>query len=240
MSPSAPLPRAVFFDLDDTILSFSAGADECWARVCARHVGRLPGIDTPALRAAIDESRDWFWSDDERSRAGRLDMGRARRRIVGRAFDELGLDAETVALELADQFTLEREERVHLFPGALETLVALRDRGVPLALLTNGGARFQRAKIDRFELASHFEIVLIEEEFGVGKPDERVFRRALDHLGVAPGETWMVGDSLRADIAPAVALGLHSVWVDHRDAGLPEDAPASPHRRVVRISELLV
>lgn len=234
------LPRAVFFDLDDTILSFSASADECWETICSRHVGRLPGLDVPSLRRAIEDARDWYWGDDERSRAGRLDMGMARRRVVAHAFEALGLDAEDVATEMAEQFTREREERVHLFPGALETLVALRERGVPLALLTNGSTRFQRAKIDRFELEPQFEIILVEEEFGVGKPDVRVFRRALEHLGVAPAETWMVGDNLRADIAPAVALGLHAVWVDHRDAGLPPDAPAAPHRRVVRISELLV
>jgi FMN phosphatase YigB (HAD superfamily) len=49
----------------------------------------------------------------------------------------------------------------------------------------------------------------------------------------------MVGDSLEADIAPAVALGMHAVWVDEAAAGLPAGVAVKPHRIVRVISELV-
>jgi putative hydrolase of the HAD superfamily len=110
---------------------------------------------------------------------------------------------------------------------------------VPMALLTNGAAQNQRRSVERLGLAPYFDCIVIEGEFGVGKPDERVFRHALEVCSTAPETTWMVGDNLWADIAPAVALSMHAVWVDEQDLGLPEDAPARPHRIVRAISELV-
>lgn len=85
-----------------------------------------------------------------------------------------------MARELADSYTAlreEREETIAPFPGAIETLHRFRDKGVRPGL-TNGRAETQRAKVDRFGLDSLFDFVLIEGEFGVGKPDERVYLKA--------------------------------------------------------------
>ncbi|MGA9348435.1 MAG: HAD-IA family hydrolase [Anaerolineae bacterium] len=41
---------------------------------------------------------------------------------------------------------------------------------------------------------------MIKGEFGVGKPDDRVYLHALDQLNVKPEETWMVGDNLEWDV----------------------------------------
>src|SRR5207245_470771 len=75
-------------------------------------------------------------------------------------------------------------------------LDALRARGLPLALVTNGDAVQQRDKIERHDLARYFDAILIEGEFGCGKPEERVYREALRRLGVGSEGAWMVGDPL--------------------------------------------
>ena len=66
-----------------------------------------------------------------------------------------------------------------------------------------------------------------------------MFRHALKALDADPASTWMVGDSLEADIAGALPLGLHTIWIDEVGDGLPADAPAQPHRVIRAISELL-
>jgi putative hydrolase of the HAD superfamily len=124
------------------------------------------------------------------------------------------------------------------FPGAIETLVWLRERGVRSALLTNGAAEAQRAKLERFGLPGYFDCVVIEGEFGVGKPDERVYHHALEQLRAAPDETWMVGDNLEWDVAAPQRLGLSGVWVDCFARGLPEDSPVRPNWILRRLSEL--
>jgi len=230
---------AILLDLDDTILSSGPPSEIRWSELVARFTSRLPGTDAATLEAALAESRTAFWSEEERSRNGRLDLVSARRTIVRDAFDRLGLAEHETARELADVFTHESEERVAPFEGAIETLQRLRERGHALALVTNGSSQFQRRKLERFELAGFFEVVLIEGELGFGKPDRRVFERALAAVGAEPALAWMVGDNLGADVAGAQGLGIRTVWMDVRRQGLPEDAPARPDHVLERLESFL-
>ena len=66
-----------------------------------------------------------------------------------------------------------------------------------------------------------------------------VVRHALRALNSQPETTWMIGDNLESDIAPALALGMHSVWVDAEGQGLAADAAIRPDRVVQAISELV-
>src|SRR5215831_5041879 len=72
-------------------------------------------------------------------------------------------------------------------------------RGIPLALVTNGDAS-QRYKIARHDRARFFDAIVVEGEFGAGKPDEAVYRHALGALGMAPGEAMMVDHHLEWDV----------------------------------------
>lgn len=232
------LPSAILLDLDDTVIAFDAVADDCWKSICTRYSPRT-GIGAEKLFAAVSRSRAWYWSDLERHRFGRSDLKGARRQIVKRAFGELGLDRDDVVARLADDFTEERERLVRPFPRAIETLEELRRRGVLLALITNGEARFQRSKIERFDLARLFDCILIEGEFGTGKPDPAVFRHVLKALGRQAQDAWMVGDSLIFDIAPANALGIFSVWMDSAGAGIPASATCKPDRTIQSLVEIV-
>lgn len=232
-----PRPAAIFFDLDGTILDWRTGMDEAWLASCEAH---CDGSFAPGrVYEAILLRRTWFWDDPERARRGRLNLEATAREIVRHAFADSGLDGVDIAHRIADDYRARRTASIVPYPGAIETLDAIRARGIRMALLTNGEARHQRQSVERFALAAYFDCIVIEGEFGAGKPDERVFRHALQTLACRPETTWMIGDNLEADIAPAVSLGLHAVWVDAERAGLPADAPAQPHRIVQAISELV-
>ena len=231
-------PAAVLLDLDDTILEYGP-SEPCWRRVCASFAPRLGGVAPGALVAAIRRVADVFWSEPERARLGRLDLRAARRRIVAAALGELGLPASEVAGELADAFTEEREAGVRPFPDALPALEALRGRGVRLVLVTNGAAAAQRRKVERFGLAPYFDCVVIEGEFGVGKPDPRVYRHARRARGAAPASALMAGDNLEFDVLGPQRVGLLGVWVDRVGAGVPAASPVRPDRTIRSLSELL-
>jgi putative hydrolase of the HAD superfamily len=235
----APLPTAVLLDLDDTILAFSASARPCWRSICERFAPRMAALTATALYEAILESRTWFWSDSERASQGRLDLRAARYTVVAEAFSRLGLPAPEWAEEMADTYARERDEAVEPFPGALEALRHLRGRGVRLGLLTNGASQSQRRKLERFGLTPLFDCIVIEEEFGAGKPDPRVFQHALAQLQALPDETWMVGDQLELDIVPARELGIRTVWIDHAGSGLPASSLLRPDATVGSLAELV-
>ncbi len=57
-------------------------------------------------------------------------------------------------------------------------------------------------------------------------------------LGVAASEVWMVGDNLTADIKGAQAVGIHAVWNNYANRGLPEHLGVTPDRTITHISEL--
>ncbi len=92
--------------------------------------------------------------------------------------------AGELAVRLADRFTAYREEQMFVFPGAHEAIDTFKARGVKLALVTNGAADTQRAKIERFALAHRFDHIQIEGEHGFGKPEEKAYLHAMEALGV--------------------------------------------------------
>jgi len=235
---TSQLPQVVLLDLDDTILMLSATADPCWRQVCREFAPRA-ALGAGALFDAIQAQRRWFWQDPERHRCGRLDLRWARREIVASALGALGIDAPQLAAEIATAFIQAREAAIRPFPGAVETLHRLRGQGVRLGLITNGSGDSQRRKIDRFGLGPLFEVILIEGEFGVGKPDLRIYRHALDVLGVEAGETWMVGDNLEWDVWAPQQLGILGVWIDQAGRGLPDDSLTRPDRIIRALAELL-
>ena len=233
-----PLPLAVLLDLDDTILSDNLHVEDCWRHACFSCRADGPDVDPDALRAAIDKVRDWFWADPDRHRVGRLDLGAARREIVRLALGELGVDDVALACRIADEYSTEREARMEPFPGAIDTVRWLRASGSRLALLTNGSGAGQRRKIERFGLADLFDLILIEGEIGFGKPDPRVFARALTELAVDPSDAWMVGDNLEWDVQQPQRMGVFAIWVDGSGKGLPETTAIRPDRIVRTLSDL--
>jgi putative hydrolase of the HAD superfamily len=233
------LPRAVLLDLDDTILVFDSAADDAWRRVCERFAAQVDGATPGELLAAVRDERTWYWGEPARHRRGRLDLDVAWAEIIGGALVRVGIDAPKLARSMAGAYSAEREAAIRPFPGALEMLALLRDAGVALALVTNGAARRQRGKIERFGLEPFFDYILIEGEFGAGKPEERVYLHALRQLGSRPADAWMVGDKLEFDIEAPQRLGIRGVWIDPTGNGVPDSAGVRPDRIISSLAELL-
>jgi putative hydrolase of the HAD superfamily len=231
------LPKALLIDLDDTILDDGGSTESCWTDACAAAEAHH-GFEAGRLKSAIKECASVWWSDDERHRRGRLDLRAATAEIVAEALTRLGHDVEQAAA-ISNHYRDLREERVVLFKGAIATLAWLRERGVKLGMMTNGAGPAQRAKIERFELAAHFEHIIIEGEFGVGKPHPTVYETLVRELRVSPADTWSIGDNLRWDVYPAMEMGMHGIWVDASDRGVPVDW-REPDRIVRSICELRV
>lgn len=227
--------NALLLDLDDTLLDYSSGVDACWEAACA---AGAPEVPRSQLVAALAESRRSFWSDPEHNRRERVNMLRAWTRIASQALERCGADPQPGAA-IAEAFAARRRAVMPLFPDALQLLTTVRSLGWPLGLVTNGDAREQRAKIERHGLARFFDAIVIEGEFGLGKPDAAVYRRALEALGVAAGpDVWMAGDHLEFDVAGPQRLGLRAVWLDRPGLGLPPTSPVRPDRIVRDLGEL--
>lgn len=225
-------------DMDDTILDDASWVESCWSDACAEVKIRVPELEAGLVRREVRSRADAWWSDASRNQRGRLDLRTATREIVTQVFADLRYDPG-LAADVANRYRDLREERVCVFPGAIETLEWLRERGVRLGMMTNGAGPAQRVKIERFGLASYFEHILIEGEFGRGKPDPLVFATLLGALRVEPRETWAVGDNLEFDVFGPMDAGIHGIWIDGSGSGLPDGAPRKPDRVITSLRDLM-
>jgi len=234
-----PTPKAILFDLDDTILDTTDSATRVWQMTAREFAPRL-GLTPEAIETVMSRIRDWYWSDPQRNAIGRLDLDKARADVADLSLKELGIDDAKLAQQYADFYTLHRIDAMRPFPGAIQTLQHFRGHGIAMALLTNGKAQTQRRKVELFELEPYFNAVLIEGEFGCGKPDERIFREALAACRAEPHEAWCVGDNLQWEVAAPQAMGMQGIWVDWQGKGLPSDTAVQPSHIVRLIQELSV
>jgi putative hydrolase of the HAD superfamily len=100
-------------------------------------------------------------------------------------------------------------QTMELLPTVLETLAYLAPRH-DLVLLTKGDPAEQQRKVDRSGLAAFFAHVRI-----VPEKDVTTYRALVTEWRLDPDHTWMVGNSPRSDINPALAAGLNAVFIPH-------------------------
>ena len=109
-----------------------------------------------------------------------------------------------------------------LITGAQDMLNDLKNKNIPLALITNGPADMQIGVIKHLKLEPHFKALLVSGELGVRKPNKAIFDMALDRLGSAPSETLMIGDNPSADLQGALAAGLQALQIGNRTSNLKD------------------
>jgi putative hydrolase of the HAD superfamily len=118
---------------------------------------------------------------------------------------------------------------VELIEGVEETLRYLSGRHDVL-LFTKGHPQEQRLKIERSGLAPYFRHAAIVKE-----KDTESYRQLLQRCGLDAGRTWVIGNSPRSDVNPALELGLNAVYIPHpRTWSLEnEQLAAGPGRLIV-------
>ena len=110
------------------------------------------------------------------------------------------------------------EQEIELLPGVAETLAELATRH-RLILMTKGNHAEQADKLARSGLASYFSAVEIPAE-----KDPPTYREVLKRHELSPRTSWMVGNSPKSDINPALAAGLNAVFLFHKDTWVLEHA----------------
>ncbi len=120
------------------------------------------------------------------------------------------------------------DQEIELLPGVDEALAELSTRH-RLILMTKGDEAEQAAKLARSGLAPNFAGVEI-----VAEKNPTAYRSVVARHGLDPDTSWMIGNSPRSDINPALAAGLHAVFLFHKDTWILEHeqidpAPAGQH-----------
>jgi len=208
-------PQFLIIDADDTLwennIYFERAFDEFVAFLDHSSL-------TPAdIRGVLDEIES---ANNKIHGYGTLNFARNLRQtyqhLVERDVSEA--DLQTV-VGFAERILRCPMEVIADVPETLEYLAARHD----LTLFTKGHPDEQRLKIDRSGLGRFFRHTAIVKE-----KDAPAYRSLVEEQGFEPGRTWMIGNSPKSDINPAIAAGLNAVFVPHAHTWVLEKAELVP------------
>lgn len=256
-----PLIKAIFFDLDDTLLWDKRSVQAAFDQTC-RFAAERSGIDCGALEQAVRQEAAelyagydtyeftrmiginpfeglWGAFDDEGPDFQRMKeiVPAYRSDAWTRGLQRIGIDIPGLGAELADHFIEARKANPFVYEETFRVLDALKGE-YGLLLLTNGSPSLQATKLAITpEIARYFDHIIVSGAFGRGKPDPAIFRHALQVSGFSADEVLMVGDNLLTDILGADRAGIRSVWVNReaKDAS----GPAAPTYEIRSLDGLL-
>lgn len=192
--------QVLFLDADDTLWENNI----YFERAIERFYGLLGEVDRVVARAEINRQ--------ERRVITEIGYGLAAFQLaLERAFRNLAPQNWTpsVAAAIADLAVAIAAEPIQFLPGALETLQYLVPRH-RLFLLTKGDHAEQTRKVALSGVAPLFEQVHVLAEKNLAAYESRI-----QSLAVTPGSCWMIGNSPKSDINPALAAGMNAVLIPH-------------------------
>jgi len=220
-APLSSLPKAVFFDMDDTIFDHSLTCRAALARL-RRTEPPLRGLSLDALWREYGRLLEEVQPD---VLSGRLTIQEARverfRRLARMGSTEI---TPAKAAELSRSYRANYQELRRTVPGVREFLERLHGRAA-VGIVTNNEVAEQEEKLEHFQLRPLIDFMIVSAGVGVAKPDPEIFRLALARAGTLAEETVMVGDSWRSDVVGARNSGIRPVWFNRFHLARPDPWP---------------
>lgn len=253
-------PKALVFDLDDTLVVEKASAEAAFLTTCELAKSQY-GIEPADLHATLRETcrRIWhaspvraycveigisswealwarFEGADESLRILREWSPTYRHDSWREALGRYGIDDADLAHELAEAFPIYRR-KLHIVYDDVRPVLEHFKRTFRLGLLTNGAPDLQREKIAGSGLAEYFDEIVVSGEVGFGKPNPRIYEAMLSRLAVTADEALMIGNSLDSDVQGAQAVGMKAIWLNR--PGRTRDDTIVPDHEIASLTELM-
>jgi HAD superfamily hydrolase (TIGR01662 family) len=235
--------KCVLFDLGRTLLYFRGDSHEVFnigkIRLSSYLKVELPDLDRARFLDDFDQRIKEYYSERDESYIEHTTF-----KILKQSLEDLGYNNISPGLLIR---ALERmysisETRWRPAEDTHSCLRTLRKQGYCLGIISNAGdANNANRLIDRWRLRHYMDFVIISAEIGIRKPAPTIFQLALDNIGVSPEEAVMVGDTLRADIKGAQALGIAAVWITRQadtDQNAADLATIVPDATIKKLHEL--
>lgn len=254
--------KAVFFDLDDTLLWDKQSIQLAFDKTC-KEAQEKYDVDAKALEEAVRaEARELYasyetwdftqmiginpfeglWGDftdkiNVYFRKMKEIVPTYRKEAWTRGLKRLGIDDAAFGAHLGERFPANRRVSPCLYDDTFSVLDKFIEKGYRLLLLTNGASTLQNEKLDITpELVPYFEHIVISGNFGRGKPDPSIFEHALFLMGLSKDEAIMVGDNLKTDILGSNRIGMKNVWINRENNEIVDGI--EPTYEVTSLTEL--
>ena len=215
----APL-RAAFLDIGDTVMRPNPSWEHVYA-IAFEEYG--VEVEVEALHAALRRAYHHggfgfdaaFEASEGTSFARTMEIDRAAIADLG-----IGEMPEAFFRRLSELFMV--TSNWHVFPDAVPTLVALRERGLVVGAVSNWVWQLPEL-LHSLQLVRHFDFIAASSRIGYEKPHRGIFEWALREARVDASATIHVGDHLDADVEGARQAGIQPVLIDRRNRFSPAD-----------------
>lgn len=181
--------KALLFDLDGTLAETDSLHLPTWAAVLKPH-----GIEV-----------------DEELYRERI-SGRSNARIAKDLVPGLTAEEIQAIADAKEEDFRERAVDLEPLPGLVDFIESAREWGLKIALVTNAPKANVLAILAALGLDDDFDLVVVADEVGAGKPDPAPYRAAVERLGIAPGDALAFEDS-PSGIASAVGASVPTVGI---------------------------
>ncbi|HJP01722.1 MAG TPA: TIGR02253 family HAD-type hydrolase [Planctomycetota bacterium] len=224
--------KAVLFDIDDTLFPTTEFARRARRNAVRAMVDAGLTLDEELVFRELEEVIAEFSSNyehhyDKLVRRLRVEALTPRR------------TAPIVAAGVAAYHDTKMRE-IAPFEDVPPLLDDLRDAGLRLGVITHGWSVKQAEKLVRLGLIPFFEAdaIFISDQIGISKPNPKLYKVALEEMGLEGPEAMYVGDNPEHDIAPPRSLGMVAVWSSRAARHTPQEAGVEPDHEVADFDEL--
>lgn len=240
---TAVKPKAIFFDLDETLIENKIPVPELFARMYFDFQGDLGAENKSVFFAALRANAAELWATMfEREETPESQFVNCFVNSIAATDAIQSASQRALAQAMFDRFLELSAANVVFHHDALETLNTLRSMGFITGIITNGMERVQLGKIEQLELANHVDHVVVSAQARAHKPHPPVFELALTRAGVTANDAWQVGDHALNDVAGAIRSGMSGVFYDpsteRREHAFIE-IPESPTHIISDLSEVI-
>lgn len=213
--------KAVCFDLDGTICDLWEGEGNARTKLITKLTEQ-----TERPWDEVSEIYDSKWANikGEYMRwvaegLGEVDLREMHMKDV---FEVLGI--ESLARELAEFHCKTTIDGIIIYPDAISVLESMGEKH-RLCMITNGPPDWQREKLEKLNISSYFEEIIVSGELGYHKPDPRIFNEMTKRMGVEPSEIIYIGNDYRKDIVGAHRTGWKTAWVNRQNQEIEKVEP---------------
>lgn len=212
----ASLYKAILWDIDETLLDFSA-AEDTGVRAVLEHFGQEPTDEKVEIYSRINDS---LWKAFERGEVEKDEITRTR---YQQFFDAIGIEGDGIEAE--------KLYRSHLSSSAIpvkgaKEILDYLDGRYDMYVVTNGVSETQRNRMKISGFGKYMKDMFVSEDAGCQKPKKEFFDYCFDRMPkISKEEIIIIGDSLSSDIKGGMNAGVKTCWFNFKNAPVPEDLP---------------
>lgn len=206
--------KHIFFDFDNTLWDFEANSKKVLHDLIAEfELEKKCQCKADAFIKTYIIVNDDLWAL-YRKKAITKDELRSSRFTNTMLY--FGYDDLTLGLKLEDEYIARAPHQKGLVPHTIELLDYLYKK-YDLHIITNGFKEIQHIKLKTCNIGHYFKNIIISEEVGFNKPDERIFEHSFKLANTTKEESLMIGDDWDADILGPHKIGLKAIYFNRNN-----------------------